>query len=46
MGVIRKGPDGDTEARPGLLALCDDGESRTGSVAAGAVVEVIEIMFA
>jgi hypothetical protein len=44
--VIRKGPGGGAEARPGLLAPCDDGEGRTGSVAAGAVVEVVEMVFA
>ena len=41
--MIHKGLGEGTEARPGLLAPCDDGESRTGSVAAGAVVEVVAL---
>ena len=50
MGVIRKrrrkGPGGGAGARPGLLAPCDGGEGRTGSVDTGAVVEVVEMAFA
>lgn len=40
---MRKGFGGGAGALPGLLAPCDNGECRTGSVDTGAVVEIVEV---